>query len=111
MRDFGSSPSLSPRAATVYLVMDDFGQFGRAYQETEEQRADFDTIVEGFLSGQYKRPIRVDAFNTSEGWARDASTEVAWEVVKRATAAGEQLTSGTRDFVQSHIGERVGLGT
>ena len=32
-----------------------------------------------------------------------------WEVVKQATAAGEQLTSGTLAIVQSHIAERVHL--
>lgn len=110
MRDFGASLSVSPRdATTVYLVLDDFGKFGRAYLETDEEKADFGTVTDGLLTGQYKKPLRVVAFNTSEGWARDASTEVAWEVVKRATAAGEQLTSGTLNFVQSYIAERVGL--
>jgi hypothetical protein len=36
------SPSIVPEAADhdVYLVLDDFGQRGRAWSETDEQRTD-----------------------------------------------------------------------
>ena len=48
-------------STTVYLVLDDFGKLGRAYLETDEEKADFGTITEGLLSGQYKKPLRVVA--------------------------------------------------
>lgn len=110
MRSIGQSPSLTPRApSTVYLVLCDFGSLGRSYVETDEQDADLETVVRALFSGQYRKPIRVDAFNTAEGWARDASTEVAWAVVKMATAAGEQLTPATQDFVEAHIAEPINI--
>ncbi len=38
---------------TVHIVLNDFGQLGRAYVETDETEADEATIVENILSGQY----------------------------------------------------------
>jgi hypothetical protein len=46
---------------------------GRAYVEADETDADEATIVENLLSGQYSHPVRVIAFNTVEGWARDVT--------------------------------------
>ena len=38
-------PALVPsRDGTVYLVLDDFGEFGRAYRETQEAQADRQTV-------------------------------------------------------------------
>ena len=34
------------------------------------------------LSGQYTKPVRVVAFNIAEGWSRDVSENIAWEVIK-----------------------------
>jgi hypothetical protein len=31
------------------------------------------------MTGQYRDPVRVVGFNTSEGWSRDVSEDVAWE--------------------------------
>jgi hypothetical protein len=107
MREPGSTPSLVPsNNATVYLVLDDFGKLGRAYRETDENRANIDTVVQDFLNGEFKRPVRVVAFNIAEGWSRDASEDISWKLIKRAAAAGEQLTDTLRDFVHSHVGER-----
>jgi hypothetical protein len=75
---------------TVYLVLDDFGNIGRAYREADEARCDLDNIVACMLIGEYTKPVRVVAFNTAEGWSRDVSEEVAWEVLTR----GEQAAGG-----------------
>ena len=56
---------------TVHIVLNDFGALGRAYVETDEAEADEATIIENILSGQYSHPVRVIAFNTAEGWARE----------------------------------------
>jgi hypothetical protein len=56
-----------PFDVTVHIVLNDFGPLGRAYVEAEA------TIVENILSGQYSHPVRVIAFNTVEGWARDVT--------------------------------------
>ena len=56
---------------TVYLVLNDFGRYGRAYSETSEERADLETTISDLITGQYDRPVRVVAFNTAEGWSAD----------------------------------------
>jgi hypothetical protein len=64
------------------LVLNDFGKLGRAYLETDEDQANLETVISNLLQGQYRLPKRVVAFNTSEGWARDVSEDVALEVVE-----------------------------
>jgi hypothetical protein len=104
------APGLVPSFdATVHLVLDDFGKLGRAYLETDEERADRETLVQNLLVGHYKKPIRVVAFNTAEFWSRDVSEDVAWEVVHRAVANGSRLPDATHDFVARHLGEQVAL--
>jgi hypothetical protein len=103
-------PSLVPdHDVTVHLVLDDFGRAGRAYRETDEERADLGTVIDDLLTGQFNKPVRIVAFNTAEGWARDVSEDVAWEVVQRARNAGTRLTESTFDFVAFHIGEDEAL--
>lgn len=99
------TPSLVPDFdVAVHLVLDDFGKLGRAYRETDEARASFGEVVEDFLTGQFSNPLRVVAFNTSEGWARDVSEDVAWEVLRRAGNEGRSLPWSTREFVEFHVG-------
>lgn len=110
MRDPLPAPSLVPSFdVTVYTVLDDFGRNGRAYVETDETRADLESVIKQLLTGQYRNPVRVVAFNTSEGWARDVSEDIALEVYQRATARGDALPDGSREFVQFHVGTRVGV--
>jgi hypothetical protein len=97
-------PTLVPSFdVTVYLVLDDFGRLGRAYIETDEEKADLETIIRGMLGGEYKKPIRVVAFNTAEGWSRDASEEVAREIINRVNHSGDDLPPNTEDFVAFHV--------
>ena len=104
------APSLVPSFdVTVHLVLDDFGKLGRAYLETDEEKADRDTIVRNFLLGEYKRPMRVVAFNTAEFWARDVSEDIAWEVIKRAVDNGSRLPDATHNFVARYLGNQVAL--
>ena len=93
-----NNPPLAPsHNDTVYLVLDDFGKFGQAYRETQPTQADRQTIMADLLSGQYERPLRVVAFNTAEGWARDVTGDLAREVLARAV---EDLPPQVRDFVE-----------
>jgi hypothetical protein len=57
----------------VYLVLDDFGEWGSAWRETDVQDTDFDSVIIDLLEGQYRNPVRVVSFNVSEGWVRDVS--------------------------------------
>jgi hypothetical protein len=83
----------------VYIVLDDFGKIGRAYRATDEADANLETVITDMMEGQYNYPMRVVAFNTSEGWSRDVSEDVAWEVVNRLRSEGKT------DFLTFHIGE------
>jgi hypothetical protein len=92
-----------PNDVTVYLVEEDFGRNGRAYLETDTAEADRGTIIRKFISGQYETPVRVVAFNTAEGWARDVSEDVAYEVLDQAHDADETLTDGTKRFIDRYV--------
>ena len=89
----------------VHIVLDDYGKAGRVYRETDEQRASFETVVDDLLTGQYNNPVRVVAFNTSEGWSRDVSEDVAREVLKRAAQRGRPLPASSRQFVETYVDE------
>jgi hypothetical protein len=92
-----------PNDVTVYLVEEDFGRNGRAYLETGTAEADRGTIIRKFIPGQYQTPVRVVAFNTAEGWSRDVSEDVAYEVLDRAHDADETLTEGTKRFIDRFV--------
>ena len=106
MRQPRSAPSLVPSYdVNVYIVLDDFGKIGRAYRETDEAEAELENVIENMIDGQYNHPMRVVGFNTSEGWSRDVSEDVAWEVVRRLRAEGKAIPPSTREFLAFHIGE------
>jgi hypothetical protein len=90
---------------TVHIVLDDFGNSGRAYRETAEEAADFSTVVDDLMAGQFNNPVRVIAFNIDEGWSRDVSDHVAWELLKRVAKEDKPLAGAARRFVECHLGE------
>ena len=57
----GWTPSIVPDGAnqTVYIILDDFGRNGRAYRETDVERADLEAVIMDMLEGQYKNPNRL----------------------------------------------------
>src|SRR5204863_9065650 len=85
MRRSNWTPSIVPNGndQTVYLVADDFGKIGRAWRETDYETTDLETVIQDLLTGQYKNPIRVIAFNTAERWSEDVSEDVAQELRRR----------------------------
>ena len=83
---------------TVYLVLQDFGSLGQAYRETDPSQADRQTVLSNLLSGQYERPLRIVAFNTKEGWARDVTTDFANEAL--AYPDQDDLSAAVRAFVE-----------
>ena len=98
------APTLVPHSdGTVHIVLDDFGKAGRAYRETAEEDTTLGSVVDDLLTGQFSNPVRVVAFNTSEGWSRDVSEDVAREVVRRL--AGRRLAASSRKFVEAYVGE------
>ncbi|MGA7186169.1 MAG: hypothetical protein WBY67_23195, partial [Pseudolabrys sp.] len=87
-----------PFDVTVHIVLNDFGPLGRAYVEADETDADEATIVENLLSGQYSHPVRVIAFNTVEGWARDVTEDVAQAVLNKAYSEHRSISRHTGIF-------------
>jgi hypothetical protein len=52
------------------------------------------------LSSQYRHRLRAVAFNITEGWARDASADIARQVLTRALEFEPELPAAVRDFVE-----------
>jgi hypothetical protein len=100
------TPSIVPNGKdqTIYLVLNDFGQLGRAYCEASEDRSDLETTISDLISGQYDNPVRVVAFNTAERWSEDVSRDIAREILRRVGLAGDALPSSLEDFVDQHLG-------
>jgi hypothetical protein len=91
-----SGPSLAPtHDAATYLVLDEFPD-GRIFRETDEAEANRDTVIQDIFNGQYKKPVRVVAFNTARGWARDVTDDIAREIVDTC----RPLSASARDFVE-----------
>jgi hypothetical protein len=90
-----------PDDVTVYLVVNDFGKFGKAFVETDIAEADREAIIRSFISGQYSNALRVVAFNTAEGWSRDVSEDIANEVLERAFDGDENFSEDTSSRARS----------
>jgi hypothetical protein len=45
----------------------------------------------------------VVAFNTAEGWSRDASQDIAGEVLERAFDADVNVSEDTKRFIDRHM--------
>jgi hypothetical protein len=54
-------PSIVPSGhdQTLYLVVNNFGNLGTAFPETDVDKADLETIIGDLMSGQYSDPVRV----------------------------------------------------
>ena len=101
------SPSIVPPGAAhdVYLVLDDFaGRIGQAWRETGVEDANLETVITDLLDGQYGNPVRVIGFNAAEGWSRDVSEDVAYEVSRRCAEQARDLPSFLVEFVTRYHG-------
>jgi hypothetical protein len=63
----------------IYLVLDDFGDLGRAWSETAEEDTARSIVIRHLMEGQYGSPVRVVAFNIAAEWSRDVTEEIARE--------------------------------
>jgi hypothetical protein len=97
------TPSLAPdeqhHDGTVYIVLNDFRELGRAYAETDEAKADEKTVVSNIDRGEYSNPVRVVAFNTVEGWSRDVTEDIARALLEREAREGD-LSESAKKFVE-----------
>jgi hypothetical protein len=107
MRRSSWTPSIVPNEddQNVYLVVDDFGRSGRAWREGDVENTDLETVILDMLEGQYKNPVRVVAFNTSEKWSQDVSADVvAYELRRRCDLQARDVPFFLQDFVDYHEG-------
>lgn len=104
MSGSGWTPSIVPSGdnETVYLVKDDLGRLGAVWREAATQTTDLETVIGDLLTGQYKDPVRVIAFNTVERWSQDVSEDVAHELRRRCDLQMRDLPSTIQDFVERH---------
>ncbi|WOH60370.1 hypothetical protein [Bradyrhizobium sp. BWC-3-1] len=104
-----ASPSIVPRDRLdrdIYLVLEDFGaRAGCAWRETDEQDTDVETVICDLISGQYAYPVRIVAFNAIEGWARDATAEVATAVAQRADEEALDISPALDAFITANAGD------
>jgi hypothetical protein len=99
------TPLVPAGDVTVHIVLNDFGNLGRAYVETDEAAADEATIVGNILTGQYSCPLRVIAFNTSEGWSRDVTEDIAVAVMNRVRSEQRSIGKAAQEFLERVLGE------
>jgi hypothetical protein len=101
-----SAPPPAPASddqKTAYLVLDNFGgRLGRSWRETDEGHTSLAALMVDFLDGQYNDPVRVLAFNIAEGWARDASQEIADLIAYGTKRDGFEVPPFLRSFVEKH---------
>ena len=98
-----TSPSIVPHAADqdTYLVLDQFGRVGCCWRETDAEEADRETLIRDLVEGQYSHPVRIVAFNTTEGWSRDVTKDVADELRRRYVEFGE-VSQSTLEFLDAN---------
>jgi hypothetical protein len=85
----------------TYIVLDDFGQLGCAWRETDTDRADRETIIENLLDGHDRNPVRMVAFNASEAGCRDVTVDIADELRRRYIEFGE-VPHSVLDFMDAN---------
>jgi hypothetical protein len=93
----------------VYLVLDSVGDRGLAWRETVAGDTARATLVRDLLDGQYEDPVRIVAFNTTEGWSRDVTEKIADEL-EEYCADLDEIPAYLRDFLERHPnGSKPGL--
>lgn len=106
MRRTDWTPSIVPNEndRTVYLVAEDFGKSGRAWTEADYEATDLEIVIQDLLTGQYRSPIRVIAFNTAERWSEDVSEDVAHELRRRCDLQMRDIPFFLQDFTDRYEG-------
>ena len=97
--------SIVPETVQVVCqVLDDLGEHGHVWPEMAENEANEQTIIQWIIDGQFKRPLRVIAFKTEEGWSRDVTHGIAWRILE-LNRRGTPLGAAAREFVERVTGE------
>ena len=62
-------------------------------------------MIQDLIAGEYRRPIRVVAFNTSERWSEDVSEDVAREIQHRCNLQLSDVPSHLQEFVDRYAAQ------
>jgi hypothetical protein len=101
------SPSLAPSFdVDTYLVLDEITD-ARVYREADENEATRAKVIRNIADGQYRRPLRVVAFNTAEGWSRDVTEDIAREMLEFALRKTEPLSHSAGRFIERILDEDI----
>jgi hypothetical protein len=103
------TPPLAPKLTdnvTVHIVLNDFGDLGRAYVETDEAESDEWTVVSKIMDGEYSNPARVVAFNIAESWSRDVTEAIAQAVLERGRDENH-FGKAAKEFVERTLSVSV----
>jgi hypothetical protein len=57
-------------------------------------------VIRDLLDGQYSNPVRVVAFNTAEGWSRDASDDIADALRRRCELERREPSPSLAGFLE-----------
>jgi hypothetical protein len=68
-------------------------------------------VIRNLMEGQYNDPVRIVAFNTAEGWARDVTEDIAREIRDRVERSNDELSPGLRDFLDREVGRTKRLAS
>ena len=93
-----SGPTLvpdHPGVETVHMVLDDFGHLGRVWRELAEEQTGEQDILDQFARGDFKRPVKIVAFDLNAGRCRDVTERIA-----RALCERDDLVLEARNFVE-----------
>lgn len=95
--------SIIPRHEDVYLVLDELSSHGRVWRELSEEQATKEIVINMIAEGQFHRPVRVVVFNADEGWSRDDTHDIGFELLD-ISHEGRVLGNSARDFVERTTG-------
>ncbi|WFU37605.1 hypothetical protein QA640_24365 [Bradyrhizobium sp. CB82] len=101
------SPSIVPEDADhdTYIVLDASGIWvGRAWCDNED---DYETLIRDLVDGQHGDPVRIVCFNTTEGWSRVVTTDIAGEL-RRRWAEGEAMPASLQQLLEMAIPAQKG---
>jgi hypothetical protein len=79
--------------------MPTFGEYSPPDDNTERG-----ALLRYLLEGQYHAAIRIVAFNPAEGWSRDVTEDIAYELAARSTG---DLPEAIAEFIEDNIGWRA----
>ena len=83
------------------------GRWAVPIAETDEAEANEATVIENLLSGQNSHPLRVVAFNTAEGWARDVTEDIARAALSKAQSERRPIGKAAQEFLERTLGVDV----